>query len=451
MKSDNIHTFSLSKEKLSYNVNIIKISNENTISILVENDSFKSYSTKIATKNIVNEEKKELDLLDYFYKKKSFIQEEEEGNSFIIIGINLIENFSIKEDKGLIDIKIDNDKKIIYITIKKNEYYVLWRDPNFEGDNPYLEGLKKSASLCIEEANLVVHCFTSTEKALKFVSRRINDKIIFITSIRKDFSGKRFIEIVREMYGFDIIVLFYSDNISHFEWIKDFPNCLFTDDDILYLEYIKNYKKEKLKDLKKKCEFKYKCELKVFNDDCLKYTDSKQLFALKINPNIRHVKICSAANSQYLHMSEKGEIGECTDSCDSCIWDITISTKEKTITFFSKGYYLAENNENVNGMKDMCIWRYEVVDESASTYYFICRRNNYFLSIEKSKIIVKKSKSKQEKNEIFHLLDFPEKFKDKDLLSLSSGSSLMNKIEDLKSSIDISLEKENSYSISSNS
>ena len=72
MLSKNIQTFSLEKENRSCKVNIIKKDSTKEISIVVEidyDDSFHSYSTRIAINNIVNNENKELNLLEYFIKK----------------------------------------------------------------------------------------------------------------------------------------------------------------------------------------------------------------------------------------------------------------------------------------------------------------------------------------------------------------------------------------------
>jgi hypothetical protein len=297
MSKSNIYTFLLNKNNIIFKVNVIK-KIEKEISILVEKDPkncFDSYSAKIAIINIINKEKKELDLLDYFYKQKAFIKEED--NSFMIICINSIENYYKKEDVN--NIEIDNNKKTINVILNRNEYYVLWRDPNFSGKNSYSNYLEEQRLYCIEEANMAIHCIDSTEKALKLVSRRINDNIIFITSIRYDLSGRRFIEIVREMYGFNVIVLFYSSGNRHLDWVQDFPNCLYTDNEEIYKKYLTNFKKEGLKNLKKICESEYNIKLNNFNDDFLRYSNSNRIFISSPNPYIRQVKTDSRANSKY--------------------------------------------------------------------------------------------------------------------------------------------------------
>ena len=309
------------------------------------------------------------------------------------------------------------------IKINRNEYYVLWRDPNFEKNIFDSYGLRQRSLYCIEEANLAIHRISSTEKALKFVSKRMKDKIIFITSIGKDLSGKRFIEIIREMYGFNIIVLFYSKSTSHLEWIKDFPNCLFTNKNKIYRKYVDNYKKEKLEEIKKECENDYKFELNKFNvDECLKYTSSNISFNVDSSLYIKQVKIYSPKNNKYLYMTENGEI---IGKDEYCMWDITVSIKNRTITFFSNGYYLNEDNGNVIGNEYMKEWNFGITEDNR--LYFIPKNKdniNIYLAMEDSEI--KLNKSKSENNESFELIDF------------SNSSSLTQKIKDSVNSISIS-------------
>jgi hypothetical protein len=238
------------------------------------------------------------------------------------------------------------------------------------------------------------------------------------------------------MYGFNILVLLYLDNGKYINWIIHFLNYLYTNNDSIYIKYLKNYKKEKLEELKIECESKYNFKLNNFNDNCLEYSNSNIIFFQNNNPYIRHVKIYSKANNKFLCMTEKGKIiGKYEDYEDS-LWDITISLKNKTITFFSNGYYLQENNGNVIGNENMKEWNYEIIEETA--YCFFCQKLNNinYLSIEGPEI--KLNKSKPEKNENFQLIDFPEEFNDDNPLDISFYSSLTSNIEDFQSSIYIS-------------
>ena len=48
-----------------------------------------------------------------------------------------------------------------------------------------------------------------TRCLLEFLKNRLSNNIIFVTNIAKNLPGKRYIEIIRQIYGFNIIVLFF--------------------------------------------------------------------------------------------------------------------------------------------------------------------------------------------------------------------------------------------------
>jgi hypothetical protein len=124
-------------------------------------------------------------------------------------------------------------------TLKRNKYFVLFRDPNFTEERYYSKFLETSLSILSNDKNFYFE--SSTEKALKLLLNKKNEKVILITSISKDLSGKRFVEIARKIYGFDIIVLFYSNNPKNLKWITKFPNCLYANQSNIlniYKEYI---------------------------------------------------------------------------------------------------------------------------------------------------------------------------------------------------------------------
>ena len=141
---------------------------------------------------------------------------------------------------------------IYSLTVKRNEFFILWRDPNFEGENQYSDYLLERKLFCTEKAKMNIYFESSTEEELKFILRRKYNKIILITSVGLDLSGKKFIEIARKILGFDVMVLFFSANENHLKWIQQFPNCLYTDTSEIYEEYITNFNEKGLKNLKKK-------------------------------------------------------------------------------------------------------------------------------------------------------------------------------------------------------
>ena len=251
----------------------------------------------------------------------------------------------------------------------------------------------------------------STEKALKFLLKRKYNKVILITSIGKDLSGKRFIEIARKILGFDVIILFFSNNPQHYEWIQKFKNCLYTNLFDLCEEYITNYNDEGLNNLKIKIEKRYKIQLKEFSFDYISYPNCKNegnYSSLDFKSDyIRHVYIKNGDN--YLSMTKDGKV---IISKDMCTWDITCFENE--ITMFSNGFYLDINKDEINednednediviGYKYMVNWNFKKVNEY---YYFINpdkNKKNYILSIKEEKVIV--NKKKPGKNELFLLVD----------------------------------------------
>ena len=195
---------------------------------------------------------------------------------------------------------------------KKNEYYVIWRDPNFDTSRYYGKHLDDRKLFCLREANMNVYSFKSTEEALKFIVKRKNkdDKIIYITNIGNDLGGKRFIEIVRKIYKFDIMVLFYSNNTNHFNWIKNFPNCLYADQKDIYEKYLTNYNRIGLKNQKKIVEEKYKSynlKIKEFTHDFLCVPNEENINNQNYKRYIRNVKIFCKNQNKYLCMKENGK------------------------------------------------------------------------------------------------------------------------------------------------
>ena len=67
---------------------------------------------------------------------------------------------------------------IYNLTVKRNEYFVLWRDPNFKGKNIFSDFLKDRKLFCMEKANMNIYFESSTEEALKFLLRRQYNKVI---------------------------------------------------------------------------------------------------------------------------------------------------------------------------------------------------------------------------------------------------------------------------------
>ena len=238
------------------------------------------------------------------------------------------------------------------------------------------------------------------------------------------------------------MVLFYSNNMNHFKWIKDFPNCLYTNRIDFFEEYVTNYNIIGLNNLKKKIEEEYKNEklkLKDFSPDFLSVPIYNNIFSQKYNPYIRHVKIFCKNQNKYLYMTEKGEVKTKNDFTEDCLWDITFLNN--TITFYSNNFYLRGVEENAIGDQFMFVWNYKKVKNEKNNevkYYFINpkKTKNNILSIEDSDIKI--NKEKFGKNEIFLLIDVFEDNKNIDnIIDSSFISDLSNKIREDISSVNI--------------
>ena len=138
------------------------------------------------------------------------------------------------------------------LTFKRNEYFVIWRDPHFKGDNEFSNYLKERKLFIYETAKMNAYFESNTEKALEIIKRKKFNKIILISNIGLDLGGKKFVEVARKILGFNVMVLFFSANRNHFSWLKEFPNALYTDNSDFYKQYILKYNEEELLNLKRK-------------------------------------------------------------------------------------------------------------------------------------------------------------------------------------------------------
>ena len=251
------------------------------------------------------------------------------------------------------------------LTLKRNEYFVIWRDPNFIGENKHSLFLKNAKMYLYKNENINVYIESSTEKALELIKRKRFNKIILISSVGLDLSGKTFVETARKILGFDVMVLFFSANRKHLSWIQNFPNALYTSNMLFYQEYVKNYNKDGLYNLKNEVEKKYNINL-TFTKNFLefpKFVNSEKYTELifdKICPNFRKIIIKNKNSKKALMIDKNGTVKfesyEGKDT-DILLWYITIINNE--ITLFSNNFYLSydEKNKIVNGYQFMKRWK----------------------------------------------------------------------------------------------
>ena len=296
------------------------------------------------------------------------------------------------------------------MTLIRNEFFIIWRDGNFKGQNSWTKYLKNRKMFIYKEAKMNVYFESSTEKALELIRRKKYNKIIIISSCQGNV-GKRFVDIARKILGFDIVVLFYSATTNNLSWITKYPNALYTNNEYFYKKYILNYNEKGLFDLKKEMEQKYKYSLNL-NDKCLeypwvKYAETKDYSELKfeeINPNFRRVMIKNKNNKKALFMDENGKVkfksyegGE----IDQFVWYATILNGE--ITFYSREFYLyvdEKNNMAIKGDIWMINWKYE---ENNSKYLFYYKDKNNVLTVSNEN--ARLQRENKSKNQVFDLLD----------------------------------------------
>ena len=294
------------------------------------------------------------------------------------------------------------------LTLKRNEYFVIWRDPNFKGDNKHSLFLKKAIMYLYKNENINVYIESSTEKALELIKRKKFNKIILISSVGLDLSGKTFVETARKILGFDAMVLFFSANKEHLSWIQKFPNALYTSNILFYREYVKNYNKEGLLNLKKVVEKQYNINLTFTRNflkfpkfvDSQKYTD---LIFEEIFPNFRKIIIKNNNNKKALIMNENGTVKiESYDGKDTedLYWHMTLINNE--ITLFSKNFYLSYDEENkiVNGYQYMKRWK---IENKKSNYLLYYKKKNNILTVNGYNLVI--SGNKDNKNQLFQFID----------------------------------------------
>ena len=297
------------------------------------------------------------------------------------------------------------------LTFKRNEYLIIWRDPHFEGSSMFYEFLEEQKLFIYEYAKMNAYFESSIEKALEIIQRKKYNKIILISNIGLDLSGKRFVEIARKILGFNVMVLFYSKNKSHLSWLQNFPNVLFTDNSNFYQEYILNYNEKGLLNLKKKIETYYNIKL-IFDNNFLKFPkfiNSDKFDNIIFGEQIQYFKkvvIKHSNTNSILCIDDKKNI--CLIEQDNVdinlnIWYVTIIENE--ITLFCNGYYLGINVDlkTITCKKYMEKFKFEIINNNNYLFYYDNKEN--ILTIDENRnLIIEKEKSDRT-NQKFKLIE----------------------------------------------
>ena len=297
------------------------------------------------------------------------------------------------------------------LTFKRNEYLIIWRDSHFKGANEFDKFLEEQKLFIYEYAKMNAYFESSIEKALKLIQRKKYNKIILISNIGLDLSGKRFVEIARKILGFNVMVLFYSKNKSHLSWLQNFPNALFTDNSNFYQEYILNYNEKGLLNLKKKIETYYNIKL-IFDNNFLKFPkfiNSEKFDNIIFGEQIQYFKkvvIKHSNTNSILCIDDKKNI--CLIEQDNVdinlnIWYVTIIENE--ITLFCNGYYLGTNVDlkTITCKKYMEKFKFEIINNNNYLFYYDNKEN--ILTIDENRnLIIEKEKSDRT-NQKFKLIE----------------------------------------------
>ena len=297
------------------------------------------------------------------------------------------------------------------LTFKRNEYLIIWRDSHFKGANEFDKFLEEQKLFIYEYAKMNAYFESSIEKALELIQRKKYNKIILISNIGLDLSGKRFVEIARKILGFNVMVLFYSKNKNHLSCLQNFPNALFTDNSNFYQEYILNYNESGLLNLKKKIETYYNIKL-IFDNNFLKFPkfiNSVEFDKIIFGEQIQYFKkvvIKHSNTNSILYIDDKKNI--CLIEQDNVdinlnIWYVTIIENE--ITLFCNGYYLGINVDlkTITCKKYMEKFKFEIINNNNYLFYYDNKEN--ILTIDENRnLIIEKEKSDRT-NQKFKLIE----------------------------------------------
>ena len=165
---------------------------------------------------------------------------------------------------------IPNKKQILplySITFKRNEYYCLWKDYHFTHQTSYTSHALSVKNMAKQLLGINMYGVGEFDEALNIIKRKKYNKVMLLSNVGDAEKAKKFINDIREILQFNVVVLFYTASMSHLDWIKDFPNALFTIDEKFFKEYILNFTENGLNILKEKIEKEYGQKLYNFRAD----------------------------------------------------------------------------------------------------------------------------------------------------------------------------------------
>ena len=146
-------------------------------------------------------------------------------------------------------------------TFQRVDYCVIWRDSNFNNSSIWEKDLEQNKDLIQKMTGYNVYTENNTKDALKLIWRKRFNKIILITNVGENLEGKKFVDKVRKILGFDIMVLFFANYYGHLDWIKNYQNSLFCMDIDTVIKYVVNFNEEGINDVREQVKEFYGVEL----------------------------------------------------------------------------------------------------------------------------------------------------------------------------------------------
>ena len=296
------------------------------------------------------------------------------------------------------------------LTFKRNEYFVIWRDNHFKGDNDYSEFLKVRKLFIYEYAKMNAYFESSLERALEIIKRKKNNKIILISNIGLDLAGKKFVEVARKILGFNVMVLFFSANRNHLKWLKDFPNALYTSHEDFYKKYIMNYNKQGLLDLKKEVEARNKINLK-FEGNFLEFphfVNNEEYNKIRFDEKseyFKRVTIRNVETDSILCMEKDRTVSfKRNQLLDISQYNWYVTLMDGEITLYSNESYLGANinTKEPTGEEFMKTFKYEKI--KANEYLIYYNDKNNVLTVSGNKAILQ-GESNNKKYQKFKMIE----------------------------------------------
>ena len=300
------------------------------------------------------------------------------------------------------------------LDFKINESLIIWRDPTINENKSNAKVFNVSKMYINQFLRINAYFKDSIENALELIKRKKLNKIILISNIGLDLSGKKLMEIARKILDFPVIILFFSQNFMHLKWIQEEKNILFTSDTNFYKKYILNYNEKDLIELKKEIENNFKIKLQ-FTRDYLKFPKFignrkfKDIIFDEIVPNFKKVIIKNFKNQNILIMDEKGDIsfkpnGNVDNANYSYFWYVTINENE--ITLYKDQFYLGIDIKNKKIVREqyMKIWNYQL----CAKYYLIYNQTKGLILTDNKNEAVVDKENERHYDQLFSFIEIEE-------------------------------------------